>query len=374
MVKEELKIYLKSTQARLNEIQVTGFKETKEAIRTVSLLTSVLERVRQYLTGECNPRFFAAITTDEQCEEILNKNNLFIDRLERENYPFKGRYCEFGGSVVDHCVVKKGDLYHLFYIRVRAGFAWTEVPMRDFGHAVSTDLKEWYPLQPALESGKSGFDCYQVWAPHIVEKDGLYYMFYTGVNENAAQTVGLATSSDLYHWTKYEKNPLLHTSEWGYWGADHWSDGRDPMVMEDDSKYYMYYTRSRFDEKRGRYISCVGVSSSENLIEWKDEGTIDIGDDPDYPPESPFMVKRDGKYFLFYTQYFVGTCCWVSDQPIRGFQRQDWSIILQDVSASEIVQTETGEYYISRITHESTDMHFIDFLPLYYKDGKFFTK
>ena len=79
MGKKDLKKYLERTQKRLNEMPVTVFKDREEAIRTISLLVSVLERVRQYLTGECAPRFFATITNDVQCEEVLDKNNAFMD-------------------------------------------------------------------------------------------------------------------------------------------------------------------------------------------------------------------------------------------------------------------------------------------------------
>jgi beta-xylosidase len=72
-----------------------------------------------------------------------------------------------------------------------------------FGHAVSTDLINWEVKEPVLQTKEGEWDEYQVWAPHVIYHEGEYWMFYTGVNNNVAQAIGLAKSRDLYHWERW---------------------------------------------------------------------------------------------------------------------------------------------------------------------------
>ena len=54
------------------------------------------------------------------------------------------------------------------------------------------------------------WDNLHVWAPHIVEQDGVFYMFYTGVTwvpgvYNRYQRMGVATSTDLETWNRLDE-------------------------------------------------------------------------------------------------------------------------------------------------------------------------
>ena len=362
----ELRERYAQVHALLSAVADKAVCEQEEYIKTISSLYSQLERVKDYLDGKSAGKFFSNITEDAQARSYLDQIEKYAGMLRSGQYPFAGRFIENGATVIDHCLIKKDELYHLFYIRGKAGFNWSESPTNEFGHAVSADLKKWIALPPVVRSSEGAFDSYQVWAPHIVQKDGKYYMFYTGVNENAAQTVGVAVSEDLYLWDKYEGNPLLHTEQWKYWGASHWSNGRDPMVLEDGGIYYMYYTRSRMVGEDLQ--ECIGVSSSSDLLHWKDEGTIGVEDSVHLPPESPFAVKHGGKYYLFYSQYYVGTCCLVSDSPTKGFCKTDCFVVDKNISASEVFE-EDGKYYLTRITHEPNDVHLFDMRELEFSDG-----
>jgi hypothetical protein len=65
--------------------------------------------------------------------------------------PFDGKFAEPGGYTVDHALIKKDGLTHLFYIRGTAVTNWPEYPLFNFGHAVSRDLKNWEIQQPVLQ-------------------------------------------------------------------------------------------------------------------------------------------------------------------------------------------------------------------------------
>ena len=55
------------------------------------------------------------------------------------------------------------------------------------------------------------------------------------------------------------------------------------------------------------------------MVSWRDEGayTFDICD---VALESPFVMKRGGKYYMFYTNCNYGTAYAVSDNPIKGWR------------------------------------------------------
>ena len=95
----------------------------------------------------------------------------------------------------DFTMVKKDGVFHLFYIR-RDVTIPMEDSENDLGHAVSTDLYSWTQLPPVLHVRSDSWDNRHVWAPSIVERDGVYYMFYTGVSDSPGSgTPGSAPES-----------------------------------------------------------------------------------------------------------------------------------------------------------------------------------
>lgn len=209
-------------------------------------------------------------------------------------YHFPGEY------VTDFCIVRREGLYHLFHIR---GERWTwPVGYRelDLGHATSTDLRTWTPHPPVLPAGPAGaWDECGNWAPDIIEKDGRYYCFYTGSDRNNNQAIGLATSPDLFEWEKYAGNPVVVPGPWSDIATGRDVAGRDAMAFYDQlaDRYLLYYTATMSD---GR--ACLALAQSHNLIDWSDLGPTYIEEDRSYNRlESPYLVERDGRYYLFYS-------------------------------------------------------------------------
>jgi predicted GH43/DUF377 family glycosyl hydrolase len=289
----------------------------------------------------------------------------FLQSLARGSDPFAGKYTEPGGYVVDHAIIKKGDLWHLIYIRGIAATNWPEYPLSNFGHAISYDLVNWHTEKPVLETREDAFDSYQVWAPHIIEHEGSYWMYYTGVTDSATQAICLATSKDLYHWERHEANPLFNSLPWGHWDESFWSDCRDPMILKEGDTFFCYYTAGRMVPGTEQYEYCLGISSSTDLIHWKDEGYRRLIHTLETPPESPFVVKRNGEFYLFYTNYKHGIVYIKSSDPLHGWEEDpdDPQSILQGVSATEIFQ-EKGRWYITLISHMNNGLHFFEIKEL----------
>lgn len=224
----------------------------------------------------------------------------------------------------DHTIIEKDGKFHLFSICGTAGQDWIK-PWRNnneetFLHAVSTDLMNWETIGYVLRTGHKGQpDHSKIWAPHIIEHNDAYYMFYTGVTHEQKEgfadhieTICLATSTDLENWAKHPSNPVLRAPAWAV-GDTPPIAARDPMVLQDtdNNRWIMYYTT--FLQSDAGLKHAVGVATSTDLINWKDAGHT-VTDDRNGATESPFVVKRDGKYYLFMNDRIS-----ISTDPIKGW-------------------------------------------------------
>lgn len=337
-------------------VGVTAFDRDK----TVGIALRLVERAEQTLADTLPPARFPWVRDGfTSPEDMVGQAEGYLRALADGTDSLAGKFCEPGGCTVDHALIKRNGEHHLIYIRGTAASHWPESPSDDFGHATSTDLVHWNVHPPVLKSPKPGWDEFQVWAPHIIEHQGEYWMLYTGVNDNCCQAVGLARSKDLYQWERHPENPVITTGDWGHWDTNVWSDCRDPMVLKDGDTFYCYYTATRHTGATPALESCVGVSSSKDLIHWQDEGYIRLDKSLTTPPESPFCVKRGGKYYLFYTNYGLGTVLAVSDDPVKGFTYPEAFQVLPEASASEIHQ-DGDDWYISLISHAPNALHFFE--------------
>lgn len=125
-------------------------------------------------------------------------------------------------------------------------YSWKPVPGSagfQLHLTVSDDGFSFYePLaEPVLPVGAAGaWDSLTVETPRIFEERGLYHMVYCGSDRfsDYPAHAGLATSTDLVHWRKYEGNPIFSRGEPGDWdeGAI-WF----PTVEKIGGKYHLWY-------------------------------------------------------------------------------------------------------------------------------------
>ncbi len=196
---------------------------------------------------------------------------------------------------------------------------------RTFSHSSSEDLRTWTVHEPVLSIGDDkypdGIGTYKdrnIWAPHVISHGNLYYMFYTSVNGATSQSISLATSTDLFKWTDYEKNPVLTFEgvDWAHWRRDGGCAGRDPCVLEDGDKFYMYVTAdAREGEKRG----VVAVCESDDLFNWTNPQIAVRGN---IASESPQVYKSQGYYYMLTSSHGAGT--FRSKDPVEGWEPFDF--------------------------------------------------
>jgi len=191
---------------------------------------------------------------------------------------------EFGNYVNDHCIIKgPNDIWHLFGITCFGGGPVNE---RYFVHATAPDIfngEEMNEIGKVIDNGR------KAWAPCVVEDNGKYYMYY------GPSPTGMEVSIDdaLYEWFGYEINLIGHPVN-----AVH----RDHMVIKlNDYTWIMYVSGTHNGH------GCISVLVSNDLINWRfvQYALTASGNAPLTPPwgafESPYVVKRDGLYYLFVT-------------------------------------------------------------------------
>lgn len=239
-----------------------------------------------------------------------------------------------GCYINDHTLIKDSrGKWHLFGI---TSFTGSPKDERYFAHGEGISLDtEFAEGKPVIDKGTLA------WAPCVIEKDGDYYMFY------GPSPTSLAVSPDMYEWfgTKVTLNnePLM--------GAH-----RDHFVLKVEDKYLMYVVGVH---KRRGAVSCF---SSSDLLNWDFEGfALTSGENAPLKPawgamESPFVVKKDGAYYLFVTytncssETYCNTMVFRSTDP-KFFGEFDGDkgtmpVTVLQAHAPEIIE-ENGKYYIT---------------------------
>ena len=188
-----------------------------------------------------------------------------------------------GQWVWDSWFAFDGEQHHAFYLQASRAL---QDPNRrhlnpSVGHAVSKDLVNWTVVADAIYPSQENeaWDSWTTWTGSVIRDDkGLWWMFYTG-NSRATnckvQTIGAATSPDLYTWTKVESNPLVTADARWYAkyveGGERSEDFRDPWVFkfdENDDTWHMLMT-ARDKNGPARQDAVMGHATSKNLIDWQ---------------------------------------------------------------------------------------------------------
>ena len=212
--------------------------------------------------------------------------------------------------VWDFWLARRDGEHHIFFLQAPRSLGDPE--LRHFnatiGHAVSADLRDWHVLDDAIAPGPAGsWDDLATWTGSVIEAEGRWWCFYTGVNQaesGLVQRVGAATSSDLSTWTRHPDNPLMELDpqryeelDLGIWHDQAW---RDPWVIQINGRYEVLTTaRSADGVPDGRGV--IGHAWSHDLIEWH------VGDPLRVDPpgqfgqlEVPQVVEIEGRWYLLF--------------------------------------------------------------------------
>ncbi|TDP91108.1 family 43 glycosylhydrolase [Labedaea rhizosphaerae] len=206
-----------------------------------------------------------------------------------------------------------------------------------FAHATAPSLHGPWTKQPFALTVDPAYGETHLWAPHVVEQDGVYYMFYCGGALDLTQyEINVATSTDLFHWTRSPHGPLFRD---GY-------EARDPYVTRIDDQWVMYYTATSTPAGGNHTIM---YRTSQDLLHWSERRTVFT--DPEVGTggggtESPFVVRHNGFWYLFTGPRggYVGTDVFRSDNPYNF----DNKVLVGHIAshAAEVID-DGGEWWVS---------------------------
>ncbi|HXD08480.1 MAG TPA: hypothetical protein VN653_00355 [Anaerolineales bacterium] len=171
-------------------------------------------------------------------------------------------------------------------------------------------MEQWFvDTEPILQPGADGaWDDKQVLAPHVLKTDNGYIMYYSGVGASGIQMIGMATSKDEVHWTKYndpattdtqfaDSDPVFQPGEKGAWDAA-WV--QQPRVFQTADGWIMIYRG--VSDSRGANMK-LGLATSKDGIHWERYSGNPIFKPSDIKGSRQFwftnVVLKDDVIYLF---------------------------------------------------------------------------
>ena len=224
------------------------------------------------------------------------------------------------GSCADPDVLYHDGVYYMYATN-------TQNANQGFKVYSSTDLVNWTDRGMALSKddvyGDGGF-----WAPDLIEKDGMFYMYYVA-NEHLSVAV---SDSPLgpFKQTAEQKKPMHEGKE---------IDAH--VFKDDDGQYYIYFVRFYSGSKvaDGNYI--YGAKLNQDMMTI-DDSTIKCLISPEAAwetnkakvVEGPFMLKKDGVYYLTYSgshfeSDYYGSGYATSTSPLGTYSKYENNPIMQ---------------------------------------------
>lgn len=256
----------------------------------------------------------------------------------------------------DHCFIyDKLGQWHLFGITRQEPMSPADED--NFAHATSGQLTAGWQKQPFALTTDPNIGEAHLWAPYVIEHNGLYYMYYcAGGRSGSEYQIKLATSKDLFNWQRHPENPMFIDG----------IDARDPFILRLKNKWVMYYTATS-DPKGGNHV--VFTQESTDLIKWGNKKTAFT--DPSVgtfggPTESPFVVRRGKFYYLFIgpRDDYRGTCVYKSKNP---FEFKIENLVAKINShAAEVIRDTDGNWFVS---HCGWGQGGVWLAPLQWNDG-----
>lgn len=220
----------------------------------------------------------------------------------------------------------------------------------------------WKPMGIAMEADTAlGEQSGGLQAPYVFIEGDIYYMFYGGWDR-----ICLATSEDGKNFTRVfneEGHSDLFTGPF--------INSRDAMVVKDHGIYYCYYTGHtdedgmvEFNEQsvKQKYKAAIFCRSSADLKYWSEPVMVSAGGSPQDmdrwyggDAECPFVVKKDGYFYLFRNIRYGETNLnyqYASKNPLDfGVGQDDFTVGTLPVAAPEIIR-HGDRYYIASLKPE----------------------
>ena len=197
----------------------------------------------------------------------------------------------------------QGD-YHLFYLKDYRDPAGHGEGTPWF-HLVSRDFVSFEELGEALERGAPGTQDQWVFTGSVIEREGRFFIFYTGHNGHFAelgkpiQAVMRATSPDMISWTKDAGFMFYAPTAAGY-EPDDW---RDPYVFwNPEARAYWMLLAARKTQGPSRNRGLTALATSPDLEDWQVSDPF-WAPDIYYTHECPDLFRMGEWWYLVYSTF-----------------------------------------------------------------------
>lgn len=157
----------------------------------------------------------------------------------------------------------------------------------------SKDLITWEKHPRVLKVQDIEWAAYSIWAPSVIRNNGKYYLFFGAndiQNDNQPGGIGVAVADKPEGPYKDALGkPLINSFHNGAQPIDQF------VFRDDDGKFYLYY---------GGWRHCNIVSLSTDLLSVLPfpDGVTYKEITPENYVEGPFVFKRNGKYYLMWSE------------------------------------------------------------------------
>jgi len=165
---------------------------------------------------------------------------------------------QWDSGAIDQCsVIYVNGTYFLYYEGDTSGNIWTDCQI---GVATSTDGIHWtkYSGNPIISRTGSGW-FNSLMNPVVCYVNSTFYMVYMGVQSNYTSAAFLATSKDGFHFTPYSSSPVLDDNS--AWVGRYVETA---SLSYFGGYFYLYYNRNA----EGGALRSTGVARSTNCITW----------------------------------------------------------------------------------------------------------
>ena len=213
----------------------------------------------------------------------------------------------------------------------------------------SADLVHWTKHPCILDTASVSWAYKAMWAPCSIKRHGKYYLFFSANDIEEGETGGIGV-------TIADRPEGPYRDALGHPLVGHIVNGAEPIdqcvFQDDDGQFYMYY---------GGRGHCNVVKLSDDLLSLVpfSDGSVYKEITPEQYVEGPYMLRRDGKYYLMWSEggwegagYRVGYG--IGDNPLGPFHRQ--GVILEQDPA---IGTGTGHHSV--ITVPGTDKTYVGY-------------
>jgi hypothetical protein len=199
----------------------------------------------------------------------------------------------FDQQIRNPAVIYDGTEFKMYYMGL-GDVEWS------IGMASSPDGTTWtkYAGNPILTKGGS-WDSRDFGYPSAYYDGGTYLLYYSA-NDGSSSSIGLAKSSDGYHWMKYSGNPVVAGTPFA-WDA---KNVHQPSVLHKDGVWYMLYD----GDNTGVCCSTdIGMAVSLDAIHWQKTGDSPVlrrGGSIDWDGQSlggPSLLLWKGGFHAWYS-------------------------------------------------------------------------